>query len=116
MAKGAISLRGIQGSKSVEKFECHVELVLALLEHRKDLSSRLHPLCLWDHPPHPQGQLDQEPHSCSVSPISPAPKEVPSGPVETHKQTLSPMSTPDLLDPLQISRQKVHLQVAAEEA
>ena len=70
-----------------------------LLEHRKDLPSRLHCLCLWEYPPHPQGQLDQEPHSCSVSPISPAPKEVPSGPVETHKQTLSPTSTPDLVDP-----------------
>ena len=78
MARGAISLRGIQGSKS-------------------DLPSRLHPLCLWDHPPHPQGQLDQELHSCSVSSTSPAPKEIPSGPVETHKQTLSPTSTPDLI-------------------
>lgn len=87
-----------------------------LLEYRKDLPSRLHRLCLWEYPPHPQGQLDQEPHSCSVSPISPAPKEVPSGPVETHKQTLSPTSTLNLVDPLQISGQKVHLQVDAEEA
>ena len=121
LKQGIDSQRGylFKGNSGIKKAWKNVNVMSSwyrLLEYRKDLSSRLHPLCLWDHPPHPQGQLDQEPHSCSVSPISPAPKEVPSGPVETHKQTLSPTSTPDLVDPLQISRQKVHLQVAAEEA